>query len=203
MYFIIITTPHAGCYQGLTRNCDRRALVASVLMRKNLEEMVKQLVLPVKILLFPNVNTHRSRCDMNRPQCRNTNYRLSLNELIDAIEFKGNKVLWNLDIHSFPFPDSWNDFRYYQLVFLSVSNSPFREGNILKNFFETQNVMNDEYVGFLRGSDKNDIMITMQERGIKSILIEVLENERLYSKELMEYDFNYIAFAIILNIINL
>lgn len=188
--YIIVTSPHTKCEDHPYRNCDTRARDAAYFLYHKLSEIITEKKYNIKVVYYPNDEIPRGLCDLNRPSCRHTSYREKLDSIIDNIEKSGDKVSWVLDMHSFPYYNSWyssynqND---YNLVFLYLSKSPFHENRIFREN------LNRPDVGFLEGSLYNDIVLTSIERGIKSILIESLENKELFSDQEMKNILTQIA----------
>ncbi len=178
--YIILTVPHSYCEQhSVERMCDKRALEAAKMLSEKLTN--------VKVIVYGNKEIPRYECDMNRAVCRHTYYRQHLDKLVNEILTRGDKILWVLDMHSFPSYESWyssinkND---YKLVFLYVGE--FDE--IFRPYFKSH-----PEVGFLEGSLYNDIMITNIQKGIKSILIESLEDHNLFTNDEMSKLFDIIS----------
>lgn len=163
MDYVIVTVPHAACYDSYYRICDTRALQAANIVSKYLESF------NLNVILLANYKVLRTEYDMNRPNSRNSNYRNQIENTINQIFARGDRVSFVLDMHSFPTEDSWSDYKKYDLVFLYLQK--YREDQIFRPYFES-----DDRVGFLEGSNDNDIMYTSNARGIKSILVEVLED---------------------------
>jgi len=178
MNYIIITVPHATCTTDLYRMCDTRASEAAQLMEKILKSLGRN------VILLPNYETIRSDYDMNRRESRQTHYRLYLEKIISDILNQGDDISLVLDMHSFPSEYSWSNYRAYKMVFLYLTK--YHEEKYFQSYFE-----HDNNIGILEGSHENDIMITSNEKNIKSILIEVLENtNELTNNELSSYLYN-------------
>jgi len=135
---------------------------------------------------------------MNRPVCRETNYRKKLDNIISDILSKGDEISWVLDMHSFPYYSSWyTSFRNdnYKMVFLYLKNSPFQEFQIFK-----KELSKYKDIGFLEGSLYNDIILTSIEKGIKSILIESLEDHNIFTEKEINIYFDMISEIVLNNI---
>lgn len=193
--YIILTVPHSYCLQHTNyRICDKRSLESADILSNKLKNKNPN----IKIILYPNEEMLRSECDMNRPTCRDTHYRENLDNLINTILSRGDSISWILDMHSFPYYSSWytwyrkND---YKIVFLYLLQSPFKEYKIFHN-----NLQSYREIGFIEGSLYNDIILTSIQKGIKSILIESLEDHELFPNNEIDKYFDIIGEIILNNI---
>lgn len=93
---IIITAPHTVCLNDKENICDQTSLkragqLKNLFMKNNVN------------VIFHDAKTHRSVCDFNRYECRDTLYNQIFKYLI-----KNNQNMLHLDIHSFPDKNSFD-----------------------------------------------------------------------------------------------
>lgn len=152
-YRFLMSVPHSNCKNQYENICDQKSLTGARWLKKKLQSQGHSVV----IYNAPK-HYHRTDCDLNRKQCRHTEWRKQLYKLQASGQFDAL-----LDIHSFP--PSYPGFKGVVSAFKGP-NSP----SWLLDLFPLLNIV--------KGSPKNDIINTST---IPSILIEF--PDRMFMKE--------------------
>jgi len=101
---VFITVPHAFCPDADVRLCDLRAREAA----NALYDALKRLTLPAMNVRFFAAQTLREDGDLNREETRKWQWRVAIQNAIEASRMAGHKVVL-FDMHSFP--DDAENFR--------------------------------------------------------------------------------------------
>jgi hypothetical protein len=168
---VIVTVPHAVCLNRLARDCDRVAEKAA----RHLVSVLKETGKNVELFVG---DVYRARGDLNRRPTRSTTkFRRQVSEAINnasKIQSSGG-VLLLLDVHSFPDSETWgfDRDRSFELVVLDLmpGSDRWRESLVKR--------LRREYgvdVGYVVGSQENDIMLEARTAGLPAILLEFNES---------------------------
>jgi len=193
---IIITVPHAACSTNVPedRKCDRRAEEAALVLSNNLGRR--------GITYWVQINAEVERCvcsgkdcrgtsrtciDMNRKKSRRTSWRRDLTRLLL------DRPDWVVDIHSFPWmaKEDKLSFGLDTLVVLLVEEDTLSP-EISEMYSKLVELLGKDSALVFRGKD-NDILIQANKLGIKSVLIEVHEDETALSKDTLEQTMDVVA----------
>ena len=185
---IIITVPHGFCfYQSLgfdTRDCDKRALDASIILYNKLKERNN-----VPLIFLSNIK--RSKIDLNRPWSRFTEWRQQINDTLRELKnLNPQAKLILVDMHSFP-QETENTKGWKKIAFLDTEetetvnnlinklNDGLGKGTIISNF--------------VQGSNINDIQITSRRYVDFSFLIENNEYIENFTEDELRKAYDIIA----------
>lgn len=106
---IILTVPHAMCLTKNDKKCDKTAKKQATSLYEFLLDNKESKVTDTPYYIHKTsegldlliTRTHRSNCDLNRPNCAERNPKF-LKKLEEIVEAKRGKNYIILDIHSFP-----------------------------------------------------------------------------------------------------
>lgn len=156
---VVISVPHALCVESrrtVENPCDD---VAAPFAKKLQSELRMRGV--ISTLLLSSIE--RKQCDLNRVQCRNTEYRQRLTELMETPVFV-------LDVHSFPAVTSQG--RYHAYILLEEWPPP----DYVWNYVSTASAVFKQDIPVLRGSPGvNDIIAEAKSKGRPAFLLELNE----------------------------
>jgi len=214
---IIVTVPHAACqvmgineqllnsasiatlaaiqhqldtaYPAGPRMCDRRALVGAIALRVaflRLYPFSAAAVGAAEMVVVVNQEQPRIECDANRESCHGP-MRDKVADTVTAVE---GRVVWNLDVHSFP-PEHTRDDIY---MLARVHPEPFasRKWSLLGESF-----------GFhvYAGSEMNYFMKWFEdEKRVPSLLVEFCESAERYPLPILNHDAHLIVNFVLHNI---
>lgn len=156
---VVISVPHAVCVEGrrsAENPCDD---VAAPFAKKLQSELRARSV--ISNLLISSIE--RKQCDLNRRQCRATQYRQRLSELMKTPVFV-------LDVHSFPATTSM--YRYYGYILVEQ----WPPADYVLSYASSVRVVTGHDLPVLQGSPGvNDIIVEAGERGRPAFLLELNE----------------------------
>lgn len=164
---VVITVPHAICPTLFPKDhfCDYFAPTAAEAIRSRLEALGVD-----SIVFTPKPGEDRTVCDLNRPWCRTTRYR---QELFKFVNQNRDKILFVLDVHSFP-PGS-RDYGATSITILDDDHSYDMRFQWYTMNLGTCIERAGIQVGVAPG-ELNDIQDEMRELGFESLLVEFNEN---------------------------
>lgn len=141
---VLLTVPHAGCFDQPQRHCDLLARKAAL----NLQQMI-----PGSRIIIGE--TYRPHLDLNRDEALDDSFRLNIRQQTPSLL---------LDIHSFPRDDGFNS---YDLVIIDEDPVTDYSRDLYRHL-----VKHLPYnVGYFSG-EGNSIVREARQRGIPAILIE-------------------------------
>jgi len=163
---VIVTVPHAVCLNTFVRDCDRVAEKAARYLVRVLQQAGKHVDLFVG-------DVYRARGDLNRRPTRSTRFRRNISEMINDLSKSSGGLL--VDVHSFPDSETWgfDRDRSFELVVLDLMPGADRwRESLVKRLRREYGVD----VGYVMGSQENDIMLEARTAGLLAILLEFNES---------------------------
>jgi len=135
-------------------------------------------------ILFVNQTILRNDADLNRESAEWTSWFQKFKNIL-----KTRDVVWVIDMHSFPPSHEWKNGTPTKIAILDLYDDRYNtsaEYEQLKYTFPPTGRSKT----WVRASERNAIMKTARDQGIKSILLEINESSDVYPDSEMIEDFN-------------
>ncbi len=163
---ILFTVPHAACPPGYEEKhtCDFVAKdAADILRSKNAD---------ISSLILGKVP--RTKCDLNRKQCRNELFRKTIREMVEKYKYKTV-----VDVHSYPVGVEKGEWDECDVVLMNIE---LPDGKDYTMNLARRISKKGLSVGIVSGTFANDIVLEMrQDLNKRSLLIEF--NEKRFTKQ--------------------